>query len=225
MSAWIGPLVGPALFPFTLAALVMTGLVVVEALSLLVGHSLSGLVDGALGHDVGDTGGGGDLTTAADASGPFSPATLMSWINLGRVPFLILLILGLAVFALAGFVLQGLATALVAPLPAAAAILLAGAAMLPALRVSTQSIARLIPRDESYVVTADDLVGATAEVTLGPLDHGLPGQVRAVDRHGNTHFLRARAAPGAPAMQAGARVLLVDRAEAVYVAVPATPDL
>lgn len=215
-------LVGPALFPFTLAAAVMTGLVVVEVLSLLVGHSLSGLVDNALGHEAG---GGGDLATAADADGAFSPAALMSWINLGRVPFLILLILALAVFALAGFLVQGLAAALVAPLPALLAVPVAGAATLPALRVSTRAIAGLIPRDESYVVTADDLVGATAEVTLGPLDEGLPGQVRAVDRHGNIHFLRARAAPGAPAMATGARVLLVDRIEAVFVAVPATPDL
>ncbi|MEH3117612.1 MAG: DUF1449 family protein [Methylorubrum populi] len=149
----------------------------------------------------------------------------MSWINLGRVPFLILLILALAAFALAGFVLQGLASALLAPLPAPVAVPLAGAATLPALRVSTKAIAGLIPRDESYVVTADDLIGATAEVTLGPLDQGLPGQVRALDRHGNAHFLRARAAPGAPPMESGTRVLIVDRADAVYVAVPAAPDL
>ncbi len=222
MSGLVGSLAGPALFPFALAAAVMAGLVVVEAISLLLGQSLSGMVDGALGHD---GGGGGDLVTAADADGAVSPAALMSWINLGRVPFLILLILGLAVFALAGFILQGLAAALLAPLPALAAIGLAGAATLPALRVSTRALARLIPRDESYVVSADDLVGATAEVILGPLDDGLPGQVRAVDRHGNTHFLRARAAPGAPAMATGARVLLVDRSDAVYLAVPATPDL
>ena len=221
MSALMGSLAGPALFPFALAAAVMAGLVAVEAISLLLGQSLSGMVDGALGHE----GGGGDLVTAADAEGPVSPAALMSWINLGRVPFLILLILGLAVFALTGFVLQGLAAALLAPLPTLPAIGLAGAATLPALRVSTRALARLIPRDESYVVSADDLVGATAEVILGPLDDGLPGQVRAVDRHGNTHFLRARAAPGAPAMATGARVLLVDRSDAVYLAVPATPDL
>ncbi|MEE7457014.1 hypothetical protein MPAR168_20370 [Methylorubrum populi] len=214
-------LAGSALFPFTLAAAVMAGLVLVEALSLLLGQSLSGLVDGALGHEAG----GGDLTSAADADGAFSPAALMSWINRGRVPFLILLILALAAFALAGFVVQTLAAAVVAPLPAALAVVLAGAATVPALRLSTRTVARLIPRDESYVVSAEDLIGATAEVTLGPLDQGLPGQVRTVDRHGNTHFLRARAAPGAPAMESGARVLIVDRADAVYVAVPAAPDL
>ncbi|AWN49172.1 hypothetical protein DK419_24800 [Methylobacterium terrae] len=222
MTALAGAVAGPGLFPFALAAAVMAGLVVVEAVSLLVGQSLSGLVDGALGHEAG---GGGDLATAADADGAFSPAALMSWINLGRVPFLILLILGLAVFALAGFALQGLAAALLAPLPTPAAVGLAGAATLPALRVATRALARLIPRDESYAVTADDLVGATAEVTLGPLDDGLPGQVRAMDRHGNLHLLRARAASGTPPMRTGTRVLLVDRADAVYVAVPATPDL
>ena len=217
----MGALAGPALFPFTLAAAVMAGLVVVEAISLLLGQSLSGMVDGALGHD----GGGGDLVTTADADGAVSPAALMSWINLGRVPFLILLILGLAVFALAGFILQGLAAALLAPLPALPAVGLAAAATLPALRVSTRALARLIPRDESYAVTADDLVGTTAEVTLGPLDQGLPGQVRARDRHDNVHFLRARAAADASPMATGTRVLLVDRVDAVFVAVPAPADL
>ncbi|SFL50558.1 OB-fold-containig protein [Methylorubrum salsuginis] len=208
-------LVGPALFPFTLAALVMTGLVLVEALSVLIGQSASGLLDGAIGHDGLDS---------ANAEG-LSPAALLSWINLGRVPFLILVILGLAAFALAGLILQGLAAALLAPLPALVAVPLAAGATLPALRVTTRAVARFIPRDESYAVTADDLVGTTAEVTLGPLDQGLPGQVRARDRHGNVHFLRARAAADASPMATGTRVLLVDRVEAVFVAVPAPADL
>lgn len=209
-------LVGPALFPFSLAAAVMGGLVLVEALSLLAGQSASALLDGALGHD------GIDAVEPPDG---LSPAALLSWINLGRVPFLVLLILGLALFALAGFVLQGLATALIAPLPAPAAVPLAALASLPALRLMSGAVARLIPRDESYAVTTDELVGATAEVTLGPLDQGLPGQVRVRDRHGNLHSLRARAAADAPPMATGTRVLLVDQMEAVYVAIPAPADL
>ena len=38
-----------------------------------------------------------------------------------------------------------------------------------------------------------DLVGRTAEVTVGPLDDGLPGRVKLRDAHGNWHFPRARA--------------------------------
>jgi hypothetical protein len=212
----LSALVGPALFPFSLAAAVMGGLVLVEALSLLAGQSASALLDGAMGHD------GIDAVEPPDG---LSPAALLSWINLGRVPFLILLILGLALFALAGFVLQGLAATLLAPLPALAAVPVAGLATGTALRLTSGAVARLIPRDESYAVSADELVGATAEVTLGPLDQGLPGQVRVRDRHGNLHSLRARAATDAAPMATGTRVLLVDRVEAVYVAIPAPADL
>lgn len=214
----------PALFPFPLAALVMAGLVLVEAASLAVGHSASGLVDAILGHDAGHGFGdhGGPHVTVTHG---VSPAAWMSWVNVGRVPLLVLLILGLAGFALTGFALQTLAGAVVAPLPPGAAALIAACAMVPALRASSRAMARVMPRDETYAVTADDLVGSIAEVILGPIDTGLPGQVRAVDRHGNIHFLRAPAAENAPAMQTGERVLLVDRAEAVFVAVPKTRDL
>ncbi|MGU3402161.1 OB-fold-containig protein [Methylobacterium brachiatum] len=212
-----------SVFPFTLAALVMVGLVLVEGVSLLIGQSLSGLVDGLLNHEVGFVHDG--LETDADASNAFSPASWLSWLNVGRVPFLILLIVALAIFALAGFVLQAAAGALVGPLPAWIAGPIAVVLTAPVLRGSSRILARAIPRDETYVITADDLIGTTAEVTLGPLDAGLPGQVRALDRHGNAHFLRARAAPDAPAMARGERVLLVDRADSVFVAVPAGPEL
>jgi hypothetical protein len=213
----------PSVYPFTLAAFVMVGLVLVEGVSLLIGHSLSGLVDGLLDHEGGFVHDG--LETDADASNAFSPTSWLSWLNVGRVPFLILLIVALAIFALAGFALQGVAGTLIGPLPAWMAGIIAAALTVPALRSSSRVLARAIPRDETYVITADDLIGTTAEVTLGPLDAGLPGQVRALDRYGNAHFLRARAAPDAPAMAQGERVLLVDRADAVFLAVPAGPEL
>ena len=220
MTGFFAATTEPALLPFTLAALIMTGLVVVEALSLVIGNSLSGLVDAFIGHESLH-----GLSTEADAGSSLSPATWMSWINVGRVPFLILLIVALAVFSFTGYLIQGVSGAVLATLPAPLAALGALSLTLPAVRASSRTIARLIPKDETYVVSDEDLVGATAEVTLGPLDAGLPGQVRVLDRFGNTHFLRARAAMDAPSMKTGERVLLVDRADAVFIAVPAGPDL
>ena len=110
--------------------------------------------------------------------------------------------LALGSFALIGFVITAIAHVLVFPLPAVAASVVALAATVPAVRTASRLIARVIPRDETYAVELSDLVGRTAEVTVGPLDQGLPGRVKLQDSHGNWHFPRARAAapllPGEP---------------------------
>lgn len=208
------PLTDPHIVPFTIAGGVMAGLVLIEGLSLVIGHSMSGLVEhwmeiegghaGLDGHDVG------------------SPAAWLSWINVGRVPFLILLIIALATFTLAGVLIQGVAEAVYAPLPAPVAVLGALGLSVPAMRSSSRLVAAIIPRDESYVVDDLHFVGRYGEVTLGPLDQGAPGQVRVLDAHNNSHALRARAAPGQDDIAQGTRVLLVDHAGGVFTAVPDT---
>jgi hypothetical protein len=71
------------------------------------------------------------------------------------------------------------------PLPAAC----------PAIRSTSRGIARIIPRDETYAVDEADFVGHVAEVSIGPLDQGLPGKVRLKDVFGNWHTV----SPHAPA--------------------------
>ena len=66
---------------------------------------------------------------------------------------------------------------------------------LPVIRVTSRGIARIIPRDETYAVNEADFVGHVAEVSIGPLDQGLPGRVRLKDVFGNWHSLVARASP------------------------------
>ncbi|KQP33148.1 hypothetical protein ASF27_16580 [Methylobacterium sp. Leaf102] len=211
-------LTDPHLVPFTVVGGIMAGLVAVEAVALVIGHSVSGLVDQWFeiegGHGLG-----------AESHHLGSPTTWLSWINIGRVPFLILLIVALAAFTVFGFAIQAVSDAVLAPLPAALAAVAALGLTVPTLRASTRTIARLIPRDETYAVDEDHFVGRIAEVTLGPLDQGAPGQVRVRDGHGNSHSLRARAAPDRPAIPQGTHVLLVEHAGGVFVAVPAALDL
>lgn len=207
-------LTDPHIVPFTVAGGVMLGLVAFEGASLLVGHSLSGIVDHWMEIE------GGHVEVDAHDMG--SPASWLSWINVGRVPFLILLILALASFTLGGLILQMLAGAVYAPLPGIVAALAALAMTVPAMRVSTRTVARLIPRDETYAVDEQHFVGRYGDVVLGPLDQGIPGQVRVLDQHDNVHTLRARAAPGVDEIAQGARVLLVDHAAGVFTAVPDT---
>ncbi len=198
----------PECAPFAIAAMILIGLTAIEILSMLLGFSLSELIGKPHfeGHD-------GVL------------AGLLSWINIGGVPLLILIMLALGIFAVTGFAIQTVADVIRAPLPAIVAAVPALAVTIPLVRGSTRMIARIVPRDETYAVEADDFVGRTGTVSIGPLDQGLPGRVSVKDAHGNWHQLRASAAKGEGPLPIGAQVLLVDRKADIFIAVSAPSDL
>jgi hypothetical protein len=110
-------------------------------------------------------------------------------------------------------------------MPVSIAALAAAAFSVPALRVASRGIARIIPRDETYAVNEADFVGHVAEVAIGPLDQGLPGRVRLKDVFGNWHSVAARAGPDSAPLPVGARVLLVDRDVRTFIAISAPTDL
>lgn len=198
----------PECTAFAVAALILVGLIVVEILSMLLGFSLSELIG----------------KPHLESHEGFV-AGLLSWINVGGVPLLILIMLTFGVFAATGFAIQAIAGTFWTPLPAAVAVLPAILVTIPLVRGSTRTVARLVPRDETYAVHNDDFVGRTAEVTIGPLDQGLPGRVRLRDAHGNWHQLRAGAAKGEGPLGVGKTVLLVDRKADIFLAAPAPSDL
>lgn len=210
MSAIADILLAPEVRPFAVAAAIMVVLGGLELLTTLVGLSISELI----GHDV-----------AVDADSHTGIGGLFLWINAGRVPLLILIILALGVFSIEGFLLQGIAHAFGTALPAAIAALAAAAGSIPVIRVASRGLARIIPRDETYAVSDADFVGKVAVVAVGPLDQGLPGRVRLKDVFGNWHTVSARASPDSQALPVGASVLLVDRDARSFVAISAPADL
>jgi hypothetical protein len=208
----------PGYQPFTVAGLIMAGLVLIETISLIAGLSLSEFID--QGFDVDSHGG-----HHADLGENGLMGGLLGWVNAGRVPALILIITWLAAFAVAGFVIQTIAIGLWVALPALVASLLAFLLALPATRFTTRAVSFIIPREETYAVSDDDLVGRVAEVTLGPLDQGPAGRVKVQDSHGNWHFLMAKAAEGQEPLPIGAQALLVDRKGSIFLVIPAPQEL
>ena len=182
----------------------------IELLTTLVGFSISELV-------------GKEFTTETDTDSGLGG--LFLWINAGRLPLLILIILVLGLFSIIGFLLQGLAHGIGLSVPTPIAALAAAACSIPAIRVTSRGIARIIPRDETYAVNDADFVGHVAEVSVGPLDQGLPGRVRLKDVFGNWHSLVARASPDSAPLPVGASVLLVDRDAKSFIAISAPDDL
>jgi membrane protein implicated in regulation of membrane protease activity len=201
----------PEVRPFAVAALMIALVGGLEVAGMVVGMSFSELFGHALdfGHGSNDSG----------------VAQVLSWINIGSVPLMICILLALGIFSISGFLIQDVARMVAGPLPATAAGLIAAAVSVPLLRSSTRYAARLVPQDESYAVGLSDLVGRVGQVSVGPLDGGLPGRVRVKDVHGNWHMVTASAAPDSPPLDKGTSVLLVDRKDGRFIAIAAAEEL
>ena len=210
MSAVTDILLAPDVRPFAISAAIMVTLGGIELLTMIVGFSISELI-------------GKDFALETESHSAIGG--LFLWINAGRLPLLILMILALGVFAISGFLLQAIAHSVGTAVPVTLAAIAAIAVSLPAIRVTSRSIARIIPRDETYVVDEADFVGHVGEVSIGPLDQGLPGKVRLKDVFGNWHSVAARASPESTPLPVGASVLLVDRDARSFIAISAPTDL
>jgi hypothetical protein len=210
MSAMSEVLLAPEVRPFAVAAAIMVVLGGIEVLTTLVGLSIGEL----FGKDI-----------DVDADHHTGLGGLFLWINAGRLPLLILIILALGLFSIIGFLLHGIAHGLGLTMPVWIAVPVAAAGSIPLIRAASRAIARIIPRDESYAVNESDFVGHIGEVAVGPLDQGLPGRVRLKDVFGNWHSVAARASHDSNALPVGTSVLLVDRDAKSFIAISAPVDL
>jgi hypothetical protein len=185
---------------FTAAIGLVLGLAMIESLGLLLGHGgLSGWAVHWFPDDV--------YGPEVDADG------WVGWLHLGKVPLTILLIIFLTAFGLAGFVGQMLAQQLFGsflplPLMAAGAFVMA----VPTVRVLGGWVGRIMPKDETFAISLDELVGRVAVVVTGTARPGRPAQARVRDGLGRSHYVMVEPDGAAGEFPAGAEVLLVRRA-------------
>lgn len=225
-------LTAPGFQPFSIAGLVLVGLLVVEVVSLAFGSSISSLIDGlfhidspdvdldaGIEHHAGPLGGHGAGVDVHGGDGLVG--TIFDWLNAGRVPLLILMMAAIGSFAVSGLVLQIVAMHVLTALPNLIAIPVAIAAAVPGTRYTSKLVARVVPRDESYALASRDLVGRTGVVTLGPVQVGSAARAKIQDKYGNWHFPRIR--PGRPdlVIPQGATILVVDQMENELAVIPA----
>ncbi len=199
----------PQVAPFSIAALVLIGLTLFEILTLLIGKPLSAIVDHAVHVDGGHIDGlHSGKEGLAGKVGLFG--TAFDWLNIGRVPIFVLLIIALAAFSISGLAVQIGFNAIWRPMPAllAVAVVLVPTAYFT--RWLSSLVARVVPRDETYAQTGEDFVGLVGVVTVGPVRAGVVARARIVDRHGNAHFPRVEPADPAVVIPAGTSILVID---------------
>ena len=189
--------------PFVAALVLMLLIGIVEALGL--GGGLA-------------AGDGLDIDVDGDVN--VETPSLLSWINVGRLPLLMLIVVFLFAFGMTGLIGQRIIfgiTGLTAPWWLASP--LAFAVALPVTRVFGQGVAKIMPRDETTAVSRDSLVGRVAVIVTGEARSGSAAQARVRDEHGQTHYIMVEPDTAADTFAQGASVLLVRRAGATFFAI------
>ena len=193
--------------PFLVALVVTLAIAVIETLSLVMGLGLADLVD--------------DIMPDFDADTPEVEHSVfvdaLGWLNVGKVPFLVLLLLFLGCFTVVGYGFQLFMNgSLGILLPAIVAGPLALIPALPATRLASRAIAKILPREETYAVGDEEMIGRLAAVSLGPVTRRRHGKAKVTDAHGNIHFVRIRSAEKAKIYQINQEVLLVSHERGLF---------
>ncbi len=192
-------LLSPDNVPFVAALVLMLLIGVVEALGI-----------------------GGGLAVGEGLDGDVNVETpsLLSWINVGRLPLLMLIVVFLFAFGMTGLIGQRLVAGVIGQ-PGAwfLAAPLAFAAALPVTRVFGRGVARIMPRDETSAVSRDSLVGRVAVIVTGEAAQASAAQARVRDEHGQVHYVMVEPDNAADVFAQGSSVLLVRHAGAKYFAI------
>lgn len=223
----------PGSIPFTAALLVMAGLLAFEIVALLGGLGLNELVDDLvvsnvdLPDDLGGFGDPGDAQLSTGIDGSASPegvgmlGRLLAWLYVGKVPVLMVLVIFLTVFGLAGLIgqsllRQGFGAALPGVVAAPAVFFLS----LPFVRWCAGGLARIMPREETSAVSPRSFLGRTAVIVGGNARQGLAAQARLTDQFGTTHYVLVEPEDAGTELDQGALVLLVRRVDGRFTAIP-----
>lgn len=173
----------PNNFVFAVCLMVCGAIVLLEVLGLLIGFTndwIDNLVPDVLKVDV-------DINT--EGAGSFLVA-FSSWLYLGRLPFLIWLIIFFGGFGVIGIVLQlNVEEYFGNPLIPLIAIPIAFVINLFVTHFVCRIVNPIIPKDETTAIELKELIGLTAEIVVGTAKPNYPAQAKVKDQHGTLHYI------------------------------------
>lgn len=192
----------PQNLPFSVALVVMLFIALIEGVGMLLGAGLSNVIESFLPDiDIVDIdldidsspafeiGGSGGIE-APELEGPGAFTRALAWLRVGQVPILVLFVVFLTSFGLVGLFLQNTVNGVLGfHLPAIIASVPALIISVPFVRICGGVISKIIPKDETSVVSIDSLIGRVARITLGTAKKNYPAQAHLRDQHGQDHYV------------------------------------
>lgn len=205
----------PQNFIFGVAITLMFLLFILEIVALMIGGA-NDWVDGFLPDS---------LTEAHAEIGIDSPNVdasvfirFLSWLYVGKIPLLMLMVVFLAVFGLTGFIFQSVVYNLLGfYLPKIIAVIVVWFLSLPIVRLFAKGLYKILPKDETTAINQSELVGRIGTVVIGKATKDTPAQIKVKDTHGQTHYVMAYA--DNDELMQGETVLLVSQKEMYFVAI------
>ena len=186
---------------------------ILEGVGALFGASISSIFSGLFPDsnieiDVGDL----------NSPGIFARA--LSWLRVGQVPILVLIIVFLLGFGISGLILQNfLLMTFGLMLPAFVAAILAFAISLPIVRVLGSGLNKIIPKDETSAVSKDTFIGRIATITLGESKNSSPAEAKVKDSFGKYHYIMVEPDIEGDIFVQGSKVLLVRQSGSKFYAI------
>lgn len=198
--------------PFTVALGVMTLIALAEAIGFFFGSGISSALEGLFPDS--------DISVDAGADGHDTLGALLSWLRVGEVPILILLVIFLTSFGVIGLALQSITSDALGFLwPGWIAVIPAFLLSLPTVRGLGGVIGRIMPKDETSAVSRDSLVGRVATIVLGTARNGSAAQAKVRDAFQQDHYVMVEPDNDGEEFPQGKQVLLVRRAGGTFFAI------
>ncbi|QSX29279.1 YqiJ family protein [Shewanella cyperi] len=197
--------------PYSIAIAMVVLLGIIEALAMVAGLSIMGVLDDWLPMD--------NDFSADVAGGGFTG--LVGWLCLNRLPLLIWLVLALCSFAISGLSINFVsvyAANVLLPTWLTLPLALFGGAL--GCRLLGQPLARLLPKNESSAVSIDDLCGCVGTVTLGRAVKGNPSEALVHDKYQQKHYVLVEPEHEQGEFLQGTSVVLLRRQGRVWAASP-----
>ncbi|WP_028974395.1 OB-fold-containig protein [Spirochaeta cellobiosiphila] len=194
--------------PFLFALIGLLIFAVVEVVSTFIGASISEFVDDILPDiDI-------DPDIEADID---TPILVLDWLNLGKVPFLVLLVIILFSFSVSGLSIQLISFSL---RDALFNSLLASVISLIPTVLFTHYLGRLvhklIPQTLTTAIDLESLVGKAGEITIGTAKKGMPAEAKVIDQFGKTHYVRVAPMDDNESYPSKTQIVLIEYSNGVF---------
>jgi hypothetical protein len=203
-------LTASANFPFLASLCLMMLIAVLEAVGMLFGMGISSLIDNFF-PDI-------DVDVP-EVTAPSPLTALFDWLLIGQVPILILIVIFLTFFGLAGFFIQFFWMKITGTLlPSYVASIPAFIASFPFVRFLGKAVSNIMPTEETSAVSEETFVGKVAIITLGTARRDNPAQARLHDEYGQTHYVMVEPDSKGEEFETGDTVLIIEKSGSIFLA-------